>query len=155
MVLYLNSCLYYLDFASSLSKPQTPRKQLHNNTNNFEDLGSPTYNIPTNDFISANPIAVKSDSSTISPDDWRLQVVELDLSSKYLRKLQSMDYLINLKRANFSDNELARIIGLDYLINLEELILEDNRLSKIEGLNNLLNLQKLDLGKNRIRFVLY
>ncbi|KAJ9527642.1 hypothetical protein QJQ45_025918 [Haematococcus lacustris] len=77
-------------------------------------------------------------------------IQELVLERRHIRRIQSLEGLVNLRRASFADNQISHIEGLSACTALEELCLEDNRLAAVEGLQGLTRLKKLQLGKNRL-----
>ena len=84
---------------------------------------------------------------------WAESVEQLDLNCLHIRRVCSLQQLINLRRASFSDNEMEKIEGIETCTLLEELCLDQNHIRKIEGLGSLVFLKKLDLGHNSIRSI--
>ena len=60
-----------------------------------------------------------------------VQVEQLDLNHRKLRRLHNLTKMVNLRRASFADNELSKIEGLDKCALMEELCLEENRILKV------------------------
>ncbi|GFH31828.1 uncharacterized protein HaLaN_30945, partial [Haematococcus lacustris] len=56
-------------------------------------------------------------------------IQELVLERRHIRRIQSLEGLVNLRRASFADNQISHIEGLSACTALEELCLEDNRLA--------------------------
>ena len=97
------------------------------------------------------PTQSKNDAIELS--QWAESVEQLDLNCFHIRRVCSLQQLINLRRASFSDNEIERIEGIESCTLLEELCFDENRIRKIEGLASLVFLKKLDLGHNMIRSI--
>ena len=98
---------------------------------------------------------------------------ELHLRGNYIKTIEGLDHLVNLRVLDLSQNGISKISGLDKLVNLEVLKIADPQqyyeedsmmghadawdrdyfepLKKIEGLNNSVNLRVLDLCYNKIK----
>ncbi|MHA4846057.1 TIR domain-containing protein [Flavitalea antarctica] len=77
-------------------------------------------------------------------------VTSLALQKNKIRKIDSLERLVNLTYLDLSDNEIRTIEKLDQLTNLDYLDLERNRLTEITGLENCLKLELLGLSTNNI-----
>ncbi|KAG8133734.1 hypothetical protein E2320_011510 [Naja naja] len=75
---------------------------------------------------------------------------ELSLMDKGIKRIESLDHLLNLQHLDLSSNRIHWIEGLSCLANLRTLNLACNLITKVEGLENLYNLTKLNLSYNRI-----
>eukprot|EP00002_Diphylleia_rotans_P035034 TRINITY_DN7595_c0_g1_i7.p1 TRINITY_DN7595_c0_g1~~TRINITY_DN7595_c0_g1_i7.p1 ORF type:complete len:1038 (-),score=211.49 TRINITY_DN7595_c0_g1_i7:43-3156(-) len=87
-------------------------------------------------------------SSSKPSDAWWINIVEVDLSMKKIRKMQNFERLINLSKLDLSGNEITKIEGLDMCTLLTDLNLEGNKIPRIEGLGRLPRLARLELGNN-------
>jgi len=74
----------------------------------------------------------------------------LYLHFKSFKKIENLDYFINLKVLYLEGNSISKIEGLSTLTNLTSLYLHENCIDKIEGLNNLTKLANLNLSDNLI-----
>eukprot|EP00817_Percolomonadidae_sp_ATCC50343_P006469 CAMPEP_0117419046 /NCGR_PEP_ID=MMETSP0758-20121206/704_1 /TAXON_ID=63605 /ORGANISM="Percolomonas cosmopolitus, Strain AE-1 (ATCC 50343)" /LENGTH=1291 /DNA_ID=CAMNT_0005199911 /DNA_START=513 /DNA_END=4388 /DNA_ORIENTATION=- len=90
------------------------------------------------------------DAEEAMESGWQQSIIDLNLESLRLRRIQQLENLTQLKRISFASNEISRIEGLTECMKLQELNLEDNRIIRLEGLSSLLSLRKLEIGKNKI-----
>ncbi len=79
------------------------------------------------------------------------KVEHLNLVDNYIKKLNNLDYFVNLKTLWGSFNEIEKIENLDHLKKLEELSLNNNKITDSSGLRPLISLRKLNLKENNIK----
>ncbi|KAF8625562.1 hypothetical protein AX15_005326 [Amanita polypyramis BW_CC] len=75
----------------------------------------------------------------------------LELGGNKIRKMESLDGLLNLEELWLGKNKIAKIEGLGTLKKLKILSLQSNRITKLEGLEGLENLEQLYLSHNGIK----
>ena len=79
------------------------------------------------------------------------EVLELDISYWYMKSLEPLKNLINLKKLYCSQNGIESLEPLKDLINLETLYCDSNQIRSLEPINNLINLKELDCHSNKIQ----
>lgn len=99
-------------------------------------------------YLHQNNIESIADLSALSET-----LLELDLSTNRISKIEGLEKLKHLSILNLSENKITKITGLTGLKELKELMLVQNLVEKIEGLETLENLELFDVFRNKISVI--
>eukprot|EP00948_MAST-09A_sp_MAST-9A-sp1_P004020 g4020.t1 len=75
----------------------------------------------------------------------------LDVSVNFIKVINNLHNMTNLRVLNISNNEVKKISGLEKCVNLYEIDISGNNVETISGLEALINLKVLNLSNNCIK----